>query len=51
MKITLQIDAPIEEAEAIKELLAYKIEGVGVVRILKIEDDGFGQQQFWKGEK
>ena len=44
MKIVVQIESPIEEAQAVKELLAMKLEGAGKVRIVEIIDDGFGKQ-------
>lgn len=44
MKIVVQIEAPMEEVQAVKELLAMKLEGVGKVYIVEIIDDGFGKQ-------
>lgn len=49
MKILVKVDAPVEAAQEVKELLAMKLEGVGKVTILKIEDDGFGHQIEMKG--
>ena len=44
MKIVVQIEAPMEEVQAVKELLAMKLEGVGKVRIVEIIDDVFAKQ-------
>lgn len=44
MILTVKIDAPIEAAQTVKELLAMHLEYIGKVSVVEIKDDGYGKQ-------
>lgn len=45
MTITIQINAPMCDAQAVKEILACRLECMGKVNVLEIKDDGYGRQE------
>ena len=45
MKILIQVDAPMSFAQTVKEIIAMRLECVGRVKILRIDDDGYGRQE------
>ena len=44
MILTVKIDAGMEFAQEVKEILAMRVEPLGVCRVIRIDDDGYGAQ-------
>lgn len=45
MLLMVRVDAPITEAESMKEIIASAMEQIAPVRVLQIRDDGYGRQE------
>ena len=45
MRIIIDVEAPISEAQSAKELLAMRLEHIGKVKVVQIQDDGFNKQE------
>lgn len=43
--MTVQVEAPMEATQAVKEALGMRLEGIGMARVTDIQDDGYGKQE------
>lgn len=52
MKITIRIDYPVNDAQAMKEMIAMRLEDLGRgVRVVAVEDETERQEKLWQGKK